>query len=152
MTAIVAHLVAVGGRAVLPRLSTIALPARITRSRLHVAGYGRYFGAFLAGFERWLEEKERNGIVAAKSACAPILGVARLEKGAPHGCNNFNSEVMEMLEQRSDIGTVVLVTRWALVVEGSRSPGESGPPAVMGIAKGAGESLKREGGSARNFN
>ncbi|SDZ94190.1 acyltransferase family protein [Microbulbifer marinus] len=93
-------------------------------------------GAFLPGFERWLQDRKRRGVAAVKSACAPLLGVVRMEMGASHGCDTFNAQVMEMLEQRDDLNTVILVARWALVVEGTRSPGESGPPAVMAPASG----------------
>ncbi|WP_444946253.1 acyltransferase family protein [Microbulbifer sp. VTAC004] len=108
-------------------------------------------GAFLPGFEHWLKVKGYRGIVAAKSACAPLLGIVRLEMGAMHGCDTFNAQIMEMLEQRKDVKTVVLVARWALVVEGSRSAGESGPPAVMGLAKTAYEKPSSGGASVNNF-
>ncbi|WP_444893004.1 acyltransferase family protein [Microbulbifer sp. TRSA001] len=91
-------------------------------------------GAFIPGFEHWLEAEGYSGIVAAKSACAPLLDVIRLEMGASHGCDRFNEDVMGMLERRSDLGTVVLVARWALLAEGTRSPGEGGLSAVLGLA------------------
>ncbi|WP_067104533.1 MULTISPECIES: acyltransferase family protein [Microbulbifer] len=91
-------------------------------------------GAFLPGYQRWLAENGHRGIAAVKSACAPLLGVVRVEMGPAHGCDGFNAQVLEMLESREDIGTVILVARWALVVEGERSPGEGGPPAIMGLA------------------
>ncbi|WP_444925727.1 acyltransferase family protein [Microbulbifer sp. TRSA002] len=108
-------------------------------------------GAFIPGFERWLEAVGQSGIVAAKSACAPLLGVVRLEMGASHGCDRFNNEVIEILERRKDIETVVLVARWALLVEGNRPLGEGGSPAVLGIAKGAVDSPKSSDPSRRNF-
>ncbi|WP_323845123.1 acyltransferase family protein [Microbulbifer magnicolonia] len=110
-------------------------------------------GAFLPGFERWLQERGHSGAVAAKSACAPLLGVIRTEMGASHGCDTFNAQVMEMLERREDLRTVILVARWALVVEGTRSPGESGPPAIMGPAamQGAPELPADGDTAARNF-
>ncbi|AOS95504.1 O-acetyltransferase OatA [Microbulbifer aggregans] len=91
-------------------------------------------GAFLPGYQLWLQDRGHRGVAAVKSACAPLLGVVRVEMGPAQDCDSFNAQVIEMLESREDIGTVILVARWALVVEGSRSPGESGPPAVMGLA------------------
>lgn len=88
--------------------------------------------AFLPGFESWLRAFGTAGFAAVKSACAPLLGVVRVEMGAAHGCDRFNSEVIRYLESREDIDTVILVARWALVVEGRRSSGESGPDAVLG--------------------
>nr|WP_255771564.1 SGNH hydrolase domain-containing protein [Microbulbifer guangxiensis] len=91
-------------------------------------------GAFLPGFQLWLRERGHRGLAAVKSACAPLMGVVRVEMGSAQDCDRFNAQVIEMLEGREDISTVILVARWALVVEGSRSPGESGPPAVLGLA------------------
>ncbi|WP_345548808.1 SGNH hydrolase domain-containing protein [Microbulbifer aestuariivivens] len=98
-------------------------------------------GAFLPGYQQWLEANGHRGLAAVKSACAPVMGVVRREMGPEHGCDIFNAQVIEMLEDREDIGTVILVARWPLVVEGSRSPGESGPPVVMGFAGAKEQSL-----------
>ena len=91
--------------------------------------------AFLPGYDSWLRASGAAGLAAVKSACAPLLGVVRLEMGAAHGCDRFNSDVIEFLESREDIATVILVARWALVVEGHRSSGEGGPEAVLGLAQ-----------------
>ena len=90
--------------------------------------------AFLPGYASWLRASGSTGLAAVKSACAPLLGVVRVEMGAAHGCDRFNEDVIALLEGREDIDTVILVARWALVVEGSRSSGERGPAAILGRA------------------
>ncbi|WP_193161335.1 acyltransferase family protein [Microbulbifer hainanensis] len=87
--------------------------------------------AFLPGYERWLAVHGARGLAAVKSACAPVLGVVRVDKGAAHQCDVFNESVMNFLEGRRDLGTVILVARWAFAVEGERAPGEGGTEAVL---------------------
>ncbi|HRQ06324.1 MAG TPA: SGNH hydrolase domain-containing protein, partial [Nitrosomonas halophila] len=42
-----------------------------------------------------------------------------------------NAAVMKMLEQREDLGTVILLARWALATEGHGVPGELAEPAIL---------------------
>ncbi|WP_237054917.1 acyltransferase family protein [Microbulbifer sediminum] len=88
-------------------------------------------GAFLPGFDLWVRERSLTGLAAVKSACPPLLGVVRADKGRSHRCDRFNQQVMEFLEARDDLGTVILVARWAQAVEGTPAPGEGGDNAVL---------------------
>ncbi|SDJ84884.1 acyltransferase family protein [Microbulbifer yueqingensis] len=88
-------------------------------------------GAFLPGFELWTSARGLTGLSAVKSACPPLLGVVRADKGESHRCDEFNRRVMEFLERRQDLGTVILVARWAQAVEGTPAPGEGGADAVL---------------------
>ncbi|MEE4212381.1 MAG: acyltransferase family protein [Parvularcula sp.] len=80
--------------------------------------------AFMPGMEKAAENAQRVGFFAGRSACPPILDVRR--KGSNGSCKVFNDEVWTWLQERDDIPTVILAARWAISVEGVRTPGEAG--------------------------
>ena len=77
-----------------------------------------------------------NGFVAAYQACAPLVGVQRLDKWNRSRCEDFNAQVLAFLEERDDISLVILAARWPLLVEGSRWGGETGEPARLALVPG----------------
>ncbi|MFI2811640.1 acyltransferase family protein [Microbulbifer sp. JSM ZJ756] len=95
-------------------------------------------GAFLPGFDLWVRGRGQAGLAAVKSACPPLLGLVRADKGESHRCDLFNRQVMEFLEARDDLDTVILVARWAQAVEGTPAPGEGGDNAVLQRSADAG--------------
>lgn len=88
--------------------------------------------ALLPGFDLWLRSAGITGTARVKNACAPIMGVIRLDKPRSHDCAGFNSKTLDFLRQTPSISTVVLVGRWALAVSGDRAQGEAGPSARLG--------------------
>jgi len=76
-------------------------------------------------------ESGQSGLFAGESGCPPLLGVDRVDGEPGMYCADFNAAVMEMLNQRNDLGTVILLARWALATEGQGMPGEIGEFAIL---------------------
>ncbi len=68
------------------------------------------------------------GVFAGKSACPPVLGLNRADRGPGHRCAAFNADVIAWLQDRSDMPVVILVGRWALNALEERAPGEGSAP------------------------
>ncbi len=92
-------------------------------------------GAVIGGVERAAELSGRNGFVATKLACAPLLHVERLDQGPDLHCAAFNDAVMAFLGGRDDIPVVILSARWALSAEGTRTD-EGGKDALLADVAG----------------
>ena len=68
--------------------------------------------AMLPAFQRAARKLGLSGILAAQSACAPLLGVHRTDD--PHAlCAQFNQQVLDDIRSRH-IRTVFLVARWGI--------------------------------------
>ena len=78
-------------------------------------------GAVLPGVARAAEAAGKNGFLASKTGCAPLLHVDRLDEGPDHRCADFNDAVLRFLTGRADMPVVILAARWALAAEGTRS-------------------------------
>ena len=78
-------------------------------------------GAVLPGVEAAAVRAGKTGFVAGQTACAPLLGVDRIDLGTDHRCSDFAAAVLAFLEGRDDMPVVILAGRWALAAEGSRS-------------------------------
>ncbi|MFO7578722.1 MAG: acyltransferase family protein [Nitrosomonas halophila] len=76
-------------------------------------------------------ELGQSGFFAGESGCPPLLGVDRVDDEPGMYCADFNAAVIKMLEQREDLGTVILLARWALATEGHGVPGELAEPAIL---------------------
>lgn len=53
-----------------------------------------------------------TGLVAAKGACAPLIGVRRSDRIAPRDCGAFKAAVLRDIVTLPSVKTVVLVGRW----------------------------------------
>jgi len=82
----------------------------------------------------------KAGILAVRSACAPLLGVRRNDRGNPRQCVEFNQAVVDAIALRPEIIDVVLVGRWALAAEGTRYKHEPGAPVYLMDEDSTGES------------
>ncbi|SIT09331.1 Peptidoglycan/LPS O-acetylase OafA/YrhL, contains acyltransferase and SGNH-hydrolase domains [Roseivivax lentus] len=108
-------------------------------------------GALAYGFDALLRETGQGGALLYASACTPLAGVRRTDEEAE--CAAAKARLQEALEGEA-FGTIVLVARWALAVEGVRAPGEAPGVALFereapGIAPGAdGAGLVRAGVAA----
>lgn len=89
-------------------------------------------GALMSAVEVALEAAGLSAYVASHAACAPLLGVERVDAYDPEGCVRFNEALAAMIDARAaKIDTVVLAGRWPLNVSGERAPGEDGRPAKL---------------------
>lgn len=79
--------------------------------------------AWLPGFDRLHTEKKTIGMAALKSGCPPLLGLYRPDKSSSHSCDQFNDQVLSLLQKREDLPVVVLAARWAMASEGTRPEG-----------------------------
>ncbi len=72
-----------------------------------------------------------TGMLAARSNCAPLLGVDRGDQPPRNGCAVYHSALVDFLAARFDLPLVILTGRWALNAEGSRPRGEAGARAWL---------------------
>jgi peptidoglycan/LPS O-acetylase OafA/YrhL len=68
------------------------------------------------------------GVFATESACAPLL---HIERPGRRKCELFNVTVLAYIAERSELETVILVGRWALLASGTRYKKESGEPVQL---------------------
>jgi hypothetical protein len=85
--------------------------------------------AVMPGVALAAERAGETGEFVGLSACAPLLGVNRVDLGESTVCSWFNDQVLAAIKARDDLGTVILIARWALTAEGTRPPMEGGRPA-----------------------
>jgi len=79
--------------------------------------------AWLPGFDRLHTEKKSTGMAAFKSGCPPVLGLYRPDKSRSLSCDQFNEQVLSLLQKRKDLPVVVLAARWPMATEGTRPEG-----------------------------
>lgn len=91
--------------------------------------------ALFPGMDLAAQQTDRSGLYAARSGCAPLVGVqpqvARARSQS--WCRTFNDAVIEMLRQRpGDLGTVIITARWSVWESGARSgPYYQGPSMIL---------------------
>lgn len=78
-----------------------------------------------------LEKNRLSGLFTGKTGCPPLLGVLKTNIGGGKACLEFNQSVLALIESSASVTTVVLHSRWALSVEGSRYGAEKGPKYVL---------------------
>jgi hypothetical protein len=79
--------------------------------------------ALASGIEKSAKNVGINGLIAIQSACPPLISIDRPRRLT---CSTFNESVLEMIAERPDISTVILVARWGLSTNGTRYKLESG--------------------------
>ena len=91
------------------------------------------------------------GLVTAKSACPPLLGIERKNRAV---CGEFNEHVLDYIRDHPELRTVILSGRWALAAHGTYYRAESSRPDRAGVqlvdvyagyAEGRADSLFRLG-------
>lgn len=87
--------------------------------------------ALMPGFVKAARELNLTGLISAKAACPPLLGIERTDKRLGHNCKEFNDAVLRLLKSRPDLDLVILSARWPLAAEGKRAEGEGGNPALL---------------------
>ncbi len=96
-------------------------------------------GAVLPGIETWVNSTGQTAESSIKNGCSPVMNLNRKDLGAGHQCAAHNDGILNYLTERTEIETVILVGRWALLAEGTRAPGESGGPIALRLAAPDGE-------------
>jgi peptidoglycan/LPS O-acetylase OafA/YrhL len=77
------------------------------------------------------ERHGRSGLIASRSACAPLLDVRREDLSERRQCMEFNRSVLDFGLARPGITDVILIGRWALLTEGARYLHEHGEPVYL---------------------
>lgn len=65
------------------------------------------------------------GRVATRVSCPPFLGIT--ETGRDLSCQDFNNAVLQYIERRPELTTILLASRWALFAEGNFHKAEKKP-------------------------
>jgi peptidoglycan/LPS O-acetylase OafA/YrhL len=73
----------------------------------------------------------RGGVIAPQAGCPPLLDVSRGDLRNRPQCIATADAILEYLRSRPNIRDVVLVSRWALLVEGSYYGPETGEPILL---------------------
>ncbi|MBB3862575.1 peptidoglycan/LPS O-acetylase OafA/YrhL [Novosphingobium hassiacum] len=73
----------------------------------------------------------RSGRIASYAACPTLTGIDRLDQAPNHDCSAFNEAVFDALEKTPSVRTVVLVSRWGLCANSTRT--EGGKPCQLGL-------------------
>jgi peptidoglycan/LPS O-acetylase OafA/YrhL len=98
-------------------------------------------GAMLPGIDAWLKSGDKSAVAFTKTACAPLLGVWRVDQGIQHRCDAHNARVLDWITAQEGVTRVILVSRWALLTEGTRQTGEEGAPALLAVSGQAPQGL-----------
>jgi peptidoglycan/LPS O-acetylase OafA/YrhL len=91
--------------------------------------------AIKPAFDRAGTQLGVSGIIASYPACPPLSYMDRLDQAPSHDCSAFNELVFEDLKTMASVHTVILVARWGLCANGTRT--EGGKPCEL-IREGGG--------------
>lgn len=70
-----------------------------------------------------------RGVFAGSNACLPVRHIQRVPQD--RRCVSINRSVWDILDGRTDIPLIVLASRWALSIEGTRYGHEAGGPVTL---------------------
>jgi peptidoglycan/LPS O-acetylase OafA/YrhL len=112
-------------------------PAAVSAGRLCRTGAGNGIPSFLVwgdSHARVLSDaigaaaaaSGRAGLMASRSACAPLLDVRRSDLSERRQCMEFNRAVLDFAVASPGLTDVILIGRWALLAEGTRYLHEGG--------------------------
>ena len=85
-----------------------------------------------------------TGLYLGAAGCVPLLGVDQLRWGF-ETCSGFADDILAAIAARPELGTVVLVSRWAFYAEGRRFRHEAGHPVFIRDAGTTGVSAGENG-------
>jgi len=77
----------------------------------------------------------RGGVMAPHAGCVPLLDIRRSDLPLRSPCNATAAAVVEYVRTRPNIQDVVLISRWALLAEGTYYAPESGEPILLSDGK-----------------
>lgn len=73
----------------------------------------------------------RAGVMAPHAGCVPLLDIQRSDLPLRSPCNETAAAVVEYVRTHPEIKDVVLISRWALLTEGTYYAPESGKPILL---------------------
>ncbi len=87
-------------------------------------------GMLMPAFEAAAASEGVAGVYLGAAGCVPLLGVDQLKWGF-QACSAGAERILDEIAARPELGTVVLVSRWAFYAEGRRFGHELGPPVYI---------------------
>lgn len=87
-------------------------------------------GALLPAFEAAAQAKAETGLYMGQGGCVPLVGVSQNREGFDT-CDEGAEAILAALAEKPDIGTVILVSRWAQYALGRRFLHEAGHPVFL---------------------
>lgn len=73
----------------------------------------------------------RGGVMAPHAGCPPLLDVVRSGSPQLSQCDETAEAILEYVRSRPQIEDVILISRWALLIEGTFYAPESGEPILL---------------------
>lgn len=73
-------------------------------------------------------QAEVTGFAAYTSGCAPLLGV---DRQGQKPCGEFNTAIINYIQDHPNLGVIILASRWALSAEGTRYKNEDGKRVIL---------------------
>lgn len=93
-------------------------------------------GSLIPALDAYVTERGQSAVVYTKAACAPLLGILRLDQEGDIDCDSHNRAVLETITAQYPEATVIMLGRWALLAEGERYVGEEGVHPVLARSDG----------------
>ena len=87
-------------------------------------------GALMPAFEAAARDTGETGLYLGAAGCVPLAGVDQFRWGF-RTCSDGAEAILKLLAGRPELGTVILVSRWAFYAMGERYRGEAGPPVFI---------------------
>ena len=84
----------------------------------------------------------RAGLMASRSACAPLLDVRRSDLSERRQCMEFNRAVLDFAIASPGLTDVILIGRWALLAEGTRYLHERGETVYLSDSHSTARSIE----------
>ena len=102
-----------------PILSPHCVPPKSDKEVVALLG-DSHAEAIESTVRKMTEDSERRLLVITSFACPPLKGITRSLPTSPQHaqeCAHFNDEALDIVTQRSDVKTVVLIGSWAMLPE-----------------------------------
>ncbi|MFO1142963.1 MAG: acyltransferase family protein [Amaricoccus sp.] len=87
-------------------------------------------GALMPAFQAAARDAGMTGLYLGAAGCVPLLGVDQY-KWSFRTCADGSDAVLAAIAARPEVGTVILVSRWAFYAMGERFRAEGGPPVFI---------------------
>ena len=88
-------------------------------------------GALMPAFQAAADAAGATGLYLGAAGCVPLLGVNQLRWGFEDRAPAAPRRILQAIAARPEIGTVLLVSRWAFYAMGGASGSEAGPPVFI---------------------
>ena len=95
------------------------------------SGATRMPGMLMPAFEAAARDGGTTGLYLGAAGCVPLLGVEPAALGLRGVAPTATSAILAAIAARPELGTVVLVSRWAFYADGERFGARAGPPVFI---------------------